>query len=118
VANADCELAGGVILSDGETVVVFLERHGCGPALVSDAVPAKARAIVRREREVPYRVVARIVRAGQKDGSIRKHKADQLALVFWNAIKGLALYRTACGPALGSPHPSVLTTLVLEQESV
>lgn len=80
-------------------------------ASVSETAPEAAKAIILRERRVPYDVVARIVRAGQKDGTIRKHRPDELALTFWAAVKGLALHKTALGDAYRSPAPAVLTAI-------
>jgi AcrR family transcriptional regulator len=80
-------------------------------ASISDAVPAKASAIIRRERDIPYRVVARLARAGQKDGSFEEGRPDDLALVFWTAVKGLALHRLALGSAYKSPDPRILTRI-------
>jgi TetR/AcrR family transcriptional regulator len=84
-------------------------------ASVSDAVPAEAKRIIRREREVPYEMVARIMRAGQKDGTIKKHDAQELALVFWTTVKGLALHKAAYGPSFKSPSPTVLTSNFFEE---
>jgi TetR/AcrR family transcriptional regulator len=84
-------------------------------ASVSDAVPDEARQIIARQRNVPYDVVARIMRAGQKDGSVREHRAEDMALVFWTAIKGLALHRAACGQAFKAPDPRVLTSIFLHE---
>lgn len=84
-------------------------------ASISDAVPAEARAIIARERDVPYRVVARLARAGQKDGSFSDGRPDDLALVFWTTVKGLALHRLAFGSAYRSPDPRILTRIFLPE---
>jgi len=86
-------------------------------ASVSDAVPAEAKAIIQREREVPYKVVAKIIRAGQKDGSVRPGRPEELALVFWTAIKGLALHQAALGPAFKAPAAAALTHIFFEGEA-
>jgi AcrR family transcriptional regulator len=78
---------------------------------ISDAIPPEARAIIARERDVPYRVVARLARAGQKDGSIADGRPDDMALLFWTAVKGLALHRLAFGSAYRSPDPRILTRI-------
>lgn len=78
---------------------------------VSDAVPDEARAIIRRERDVPYRVVERIVRAGQNEGLVRHAPAGEIAFAFWTLIKGLALQKIAMGNAYRSPSPATLAGL-------
>ena len=79
-------------------------------ASISDAVPEEAKEIIQRERAVPYRVVARIVRAGQEDGTVKSQDADELATAFWTAIKGLALHKAALGNEFRAPSPAVLSS--------
>jgi len=83
-------------------------------ASISDAVPAEARAMIGRERDVSYEVVARIVRAGQKAGTVRSGRAEDMALVFWNAVKGLALQKAALGRDFRAPHWSALTNIFFD----
>jgi AcrR family transcriptional regulator len=101
------------------TLVRTLEAHEnfswtsvlISTASISDAIPAEARAIISRERDVPYRVVARLARAGQKDSSVGRGRPDDMALVFWTTVKGLALHRLAHGAAYRSPDPRILTRI-------
>jgi AcrR family transcriptional regulator len=86
-------------------------------ASISDAVPEEARAIIRRERNVPYRVVARLARAGQRDGSVAAGSPDDLAVLFWTTVKGLALHRLALGSAYRSPDPRMLTRIFFPEAS-
>jgi AcrR family transcriptional regulator len=86
-------------------------------ASISDAMPAEATAIIARERDVPYKVVARVARAGQKDGSFNGGSPDDMALVFWTTVKGLALHRLALGSAYRSPDPRVLTRIFFPETS-
>lgn len=77
-------------------------------SLLADVPPEAAR-IVRTERELPYRAIARILRAGQAEGSIRAHDADELAVIFWTMIKGLAMHRAAFGNEFVAPDPAFLS---------
>ena len=86
-------------------------------ASVSEAVPDEAKAIIRRQRKVPYEVLARIIRAGQATGGFRTHRADELALAFWTMVKGLALHRAALGRAYQSPSPAVLTSIFFAEDA-
>ena len=56
-------------------------------------------------------LVARLARAGQRDGSFKDGRPDDLALVFWTTVKGLALHRLALGSAYKSPDPRILTRI-------
>jgi AcrR family transcriptional regulator len=84
-------------------------------ASISDAIPAEAKAIISRERDVPYRIVARLARAGQKDGSFLAGRPDDMALVFWTTVKGLALHRLALGSDYRSPDPRILTRIFFSE---
>lgn len=84
-------------------------------ATASEAIPPKARAIIRRDNRLAYEVIARILRAGQADGSVRDGDPDELALVFWTMIKGLAIHRAAHGASFRAPAPALLARVFLEE---
>ena len=86
-------------------------------ASISDAIPPEAAEIIRKEREVPYLAMTRIFRQGQKEGSVRQCDAKALSLVFWSAIKGLALQKTYVGKSYRSPDASVLLDLIFEEKT-
>lgn len=68
-------------------------------ASVSDAIPEEARKLLG-ENNVPLEVMTRLITAGQADGSIREGDPIQLALIFWAAIDGMAIYKIQMGDAL------------------
>lgn len=80
---------------------------------VSSAIPEEAVTIHRRHRALPYEVIARIIRAGQRDGSVRKYDPDQMAVVFWTMVKGLAMHRASFGRSFQAPDPRILTAAFL-----
>lgn len=84
---------------------------------VSSAVPAEAKAVVDGERAVVYDVFTRIFEAGQKDGSVVDFPPEELAVVFWTTIKGIALQK-ATGPAsFRMPDPKIFLRLFLRSEA-
>lgn len=74
----------------------------------ASATPAPTRRRHQALRRRPYDVVADILRAGQKDGTVRAFDADQMATVFWTTIKGLALHRVTFGRSAVMPDPDIL----------
>ncbi len=86
-------------------------------ASLSTAIPDEAAAIIRARRQAPYQAMARIMRAGQRDGSIRAHDADELAVVFWVLIKGLAMQRAAFGRKFRAPVPRLLTNFFVKESA-
>ncbi len=85
-------------------------------ASLSDAIPDEAKELIRKERSVPYETLARIIRCGQRDGTLKSGDPDELALVFWTSIKGLALHKAAWGGPFKAPDYHILTRLFIDRE--
>lgn len=83
-------------------------------AAVSDAIPEEARVIIENEYRKPYEVMARIMRQGQKEGTIRNHDPEDLAAAFWTSIKGVAISRAAHGEKFRMPDPQILIHMFIE----
>jgi TetR/AcrR family transcriptional regulator len=79
-----------------------------------DDTPADARDVVASESATAHGIIARILRAGQDDGSVRPHDADQMATLFWSAIHGLALERAARGDGFRAPAPDTMLAMFME----
>ena len=84
---------------------------------ISDTAPEEAQAIIQAESDVPYAVIARIMRDGQRDGSIKPHDAEELAMIFWTTIKGLALHKAVRGAAFKAPDARILAGMFFTEES-
>lgn len=83
---------------------------------VSEATPAEAQSIIRKESSVPYAVMERIMQAGQKDGSVKQHDPGELSMVFWTTIKGLALHKAVYGASFKAPEMRIITSMFLTEE--
>jgi len=84
-------------------------------ATASEAIPDAARKLMERENRKLYAVIASIMRAGQEDGDLLDHDADQLAILFWSTIKGLAFHRVVQGAGFKAPPVAMLMRLFLEE---
>ncbi len=82
-------------------------------ATISDATPPAVQAIIAQENQLPYAIIAQIMREGQQAGTIVDHDADELALLFWNAIKGLAIHKAVHGKQFKAPDPNLLMKIFL-----
>lgn len=82
-------------------------------ATAAAAIPAEARAIIEQENQLPYTIMARIISAGQAEGTIRQHDPAALAQLFWCTIKGLAIHRAVHGERYIAPDPALLLPLFL-----
>lgn len=97
--------------ADFAATVLLIAQAG-----ISDATPVEAQAIIRAESDIPYAVVARIMREGQRDGSIKPYDADELSLVFWTTIKGLAMHRAVNGTGFTAPDANILMSIFFTEE--
>jgi len=78
-------------------------------ATMTSAVPKEAKAIINKHNAKPYEVIERIMAAGQKDGTIdAEHEPDELAMIFWTTIKGLAMHKAAHGKKFKAPAPGLI----------
>jgi len=84
-------------------------------ATASEAIPDEAKAIIKKENTFPYEVIARIITEGQKDNSIKKYDAKELALVFWTSINGLAIYKAVHGQKFKAPDANILTSMFIKE---
>jgi AcrR family transcriptional regulator len=83
-------------------------------ATASEAIPEEAKEIINKKNSIPYEVITRIIKEGQKDGSIKTHDAKELALIFWTSINGLAIYKAVHGEKFIAPDASILTSMFYE----
>ncbi len=84
-------------------------------ATVSEATPAEVRQIIARENRFPYESIARIMAEGQRDGTVKANDPQELALAFWGAINGLAIYKAVHGAAFRAPDPRILSRMFLRE---
>ncbi len=82
-------------------------------ATISDATPPEVKAIIEQENQLPYTIIAEVMREGQQAGTIVAHDPEELALLFWNAIKGLALHKAVHGNKFKAPDPNLLMKIFL-----
>lgn len=82
-------------------------------ATVSEAIPAAVRTIIAQENRLPYTIIAQIMREGQRAGTIKQHDPDELALLFWTSINGLAIYKAVHGDQFKAPDPALLMRIFL-----
>jgi hypothetical protein len=60
------------------------------------------------------RVVKRTISEGQALGEIKPGDPDELAVIYFAAIQGLAIYKLTMGDRFVSPSPDLLNGLLLK----
>jgi len=112
VKRAIAELVAGFTRSEDTARYYLLIAQ----ASASEATPAAVQRLIRRERAVPYEVMARIFAAGQREGAVRRRDPEELAVLFWVVIRGLAVQRATWGDGLRFPELPTLYAVFLEEE--
>jgi len=82
-------------------------------AMVSEAVPEEAKDIIRRGIAVSQEIIAGILRDGQEDGSVREGNVEDLSLVFWTSINGLAILKAVDRDNFKAPPAEILMNMFL-----
>lgn len=58
----------------------------------STEISDDANRLMQEKRNVPYQIMAEIMRQGQQEGSIVDGDPNALAVLFWTSVNGLAIY--------------------------
>lgn len=82
-------------------------------ATVSETTPSETKDIIKRENTFPYEAIAVIMAEGQKSGEIKMYDPQELAMVFWTSINGLAIYKAVHGDRFKALNPDILTNMFL-----
>lgn len=87
----------------------------CLIAQMADIMPpSEEKALIDGKRDAPYRIVADIMRQGQREGGVVAGDPDALSLLFWSSINGLAIYRIAHAYAGPMPDHRLLAAMFLK----
>lgn len=65
------------------------------------------------KRQVPYEVISQILAQGQLEGTIRGGDPQQLAILFWTVINGLAIYRAVRSESAPMPDCTLVTEMFI-----
>ncbi|MDD4170475.1 MAG: TetR/AcrR family transcriptional regulator [Desulfotomaculaceae bacterium] len=81
----------------------------------STAIPEDAKKLIEEKRDLPYQELAKIIAAGQKEGTITAGDPKELALVFWTSLNGLAIYKATRREHTSMPDPGILINIFLKE---
>jgi AcrR family transcriptional regulator len=82
-------------------------------ASISEQIPEATKAVIVAQRDKPYAVIARIMAAGQAQGTILPGAPEVLAMLFWTMVKGMALHKVAFGEQFSVPDSAILCRMFL-----
>ncbi len=87
-------------------------------AMLSNIIPENAKTIIEKEHKHPYDVIGKIIRKGQKEGTIQKGNSKDMATLFWTSIKGIAMHKASWNTSFKIPKADLLLRMFLtEKES-
>lgn len=82
----------------------------------STAIPENAKKLIEEKRDIPYQEIAKIMADGQKEGTIIKADPNELAVIFWTSINGLAIYKATRQNSVAMPEARILINMFLKGE--
>jgi AcrR family transcriptional regulator len=82
----------------------------------STAIPEKAKKLIEEKRDIPYQEIAKIMADGQKEGTIVEADPNELAVIFWTSINGLAIYKATLQVSIAMPDARILINLFLKEQ--
>lgn len=81
-------------------------------------VHENARALIEAERDLPYREIAEIMALGQREKTIVEADPEDLSVLFWTTINGLAIYRATRADKPRLPAAGTLLRLFLTDQGL
>jgi len=79
----------------------------------STAIPEEAKKLIEEKRDIPYQEIAKIMAQGQEEGTIIKADPNELAIIFWTFINGLAIYKATRQDSTAIPHAQILINMFI-----
>ena len=83
----------------------------------STAIPEEAKKLIEEKRDIPYQEIAKIMAQGQEEGTIIKADPNELAIIFWTFINGLAIYKATRQDSTAIPHADILINMFIHSKS-
>ncbi len=84
-------------------------------AINSTAIPSEAQRLILEKRSRPYQIIGKIMQEGQSEGTIVEGDPEQLAVLYWTAINGLAIYQVSNEGKIPMPDANLLINIFLRK---
>lgn len=82
----------------------------------SSAIPEQAQKLVEEKRDIPYQLMAEVMEAGQREGSVVPGDPRKLATLFWASVNGLSIYRASREDAGSMPDYRLIASMFLKEK--
>lgn len=84
-------------------------------ATTSSAIPDEAKRAIAAKRGRPYEIIAGILERGQREGAVVDGDPNQLAVLFWTTVSGLAIYRASREDRVEIPRAELVERMFLKE---
>lgn len=84
-------------------------------AMNSTAIPEKAQSILNEKRNIPYQVFTQIIKQGQEEDTVVEGNPEDLAILFWSTINGLAVFYATRTVSRPLPDKNYVASLFLKR---
>ena len=84
-------------------------------AMNSTAIPEKAQKLLEEKRDIPYQVFAEIMRQGQAENTVVEGKPEELSILFWSTINGLAIFYATRSVSPVLPYKDYVASMFLKK---
>lgn len=102
-----------IVKSIGKSKINALNHLLITQAMVFENVPVEVKKMLHSDTKIPYQIIARIMKLGQKKRQIKRFNVDDMSLIFWSTIKGLALNKVAYGDDFKTPNTDIILGMFL-----
>ncbi len=83
-------------------------------AAISDSFPENARQIILEKNQVKYEIMDRIFTQGQKDGTVKNFGTNEMTVLFFSTINGLALNKAVNKENFTMPDKEIIISMFLK----
>jgi AcrR family transcriptional regulator len=83
--------------------------------ILSESFPVEAKEIIRTRTDVKKKVISRILKQGQAEGTVKNHDVQEMTNAFFSSINGLALHKAIYGPDFRFPDKDILLGMFLKE---
>lgn len=82
-------------------------------AALSEAISAETKRMINLKNGIKYEVMQRIFTEGQNDGTVKVFPVEELSILFWSTINGLALNKAIRGNKFVMPDRELIKSMFL-----
>jgi len=84
----------------------------------STVIPVDVKILIEGKRDLPYEIIAEVMKQGQKEGSVVEGSPHELAILFWTSIDGLSIYYATHKNPGYMPDYKIFAAMFLKEKNI